>query len=166
MFRHPQNRIKTVGPLQVAGAGCRSPPQVGDAAAGQPTTNSTGCSPRWDIKPQGCKDKNRGSSSLGHWAKQAGAGRRKDPLLPGFSLTPQPLSEHWGIISPFNHKKQICACHQRAERMGTAAQTSMGHTHTEGEKAAEIQILQFLPFLFPVYTEHRRENTTRQFQSI
>lgn len=122
------------------------------------------------IKPQGCRDKHRGSSPLGHWAEQAGAGRRKDPLLPGCSLTPQPLSEHWGIISPFNHKKQICACHQRAVRMETAAQTSMGHTQTHthtqrGEKAAENQILQFLPFLFPVYTEHRRENATRQFQS-
>lgn len=52
--------------------------------------------------------------------------------------------------------------------METAAQTSMGHTHRKGGGggAAEIQILQFLPFLFPVYTEHRRENATRQFQSI
>lgn len=111
---------------------------------------------------------------------QGGAARLPAPLVPGPSrqgqaggekrcspdarLPPRPLSEHWGIISPFNHKKQICACHRRAVQMETAAQTSMGHT--QKKKAAEIQILQFLAFLFPVYTEHRRENATRQFQSI
>lgn len=73
---------------------------------------------------------------LGPWAKQAGAGRRGEALLiHTHTHTPQPLSKHWGIISPFNHKKQICACHQRAVRMKAAAQTSMGDTHTHrGEK--------------------------------
>lgn len=110
------------------------------------TTNGTGCFLHWDIKPQGCRDKHRGSSSLGHWAKQAGAGRRKDLLLPGCSLTPQPLSEHWGITFPFNHKKQIRACHQRME---TAAQTSMGHTHTQrGKKLQKSKSCNFFPFYF------------------
>lgn len=100
-----------------------------------------GSSPQmaWDasfagIKPQGCREEKPGCQlpwSLGQ------AGRREEALLPGHSLTrttPWPLSEHWGIISPFNHKKQICACHRRAVRMETAAQTSMGHTQTQRRK--------------------------------
>lgn len=115
------------------------------------TTNGKGCFLRWDVKPQGCRDEHRGSSSFGHWAKQAGAGRRKDPLSPECSLTSQPPSEHWGLIALFNHKKQIRACHQRAVGMETAAQTSMGHTHAHtegGKKLQKSKSCNFFPFYF------------------
>lgn len=117
-----------------------------------------GSSPQmaWDasfagIKPQGCREEKPGCQlpwSLGQ------AGRREEALLPGHSLTrttPWPLSEHWGIISPFNHKKQICACHRRAVRMETAAQTSMGHTQTQRRKKKKLQkskSCNFFPFYF------------------
>ena len=79
---------------------------------------------------------------------QAGGEKR---CSPGARSPPRPPSEHWGIISPFNHKKQICACHQRAVRMETAAQTSMGHTHThrgEKKKLQKSKSCNFFPFYF------------------
>lgn len=106
---------------------------------------------------------------LGPWAKQAGAGRRREALLIHTHTLPNP-SLNTGVLflllitrnRSVHAISGLCGWRQLLRlQWGT-------HTHTEEKrkKAAETQILQFLPFLFPVYMEHRRENATRQLQSI
>lgn len=138
MLRHPQNRIKSPTP----GGLCRSLLRAGGAHPGGQMLQRAGphqC--RGMLLPPGQKATGMqgaaaslapplvpgpGRQGEAGGEKCCSLGARSPPTHPS-----RPLSEHWGIISPFNHKKQICACHQRAARMETAAQTSMGHTRTE-----------------------------------
>lgn len=114
------------------------------------TTNGKGCFLRWDVKPQGCRDEHWGSSSFGHWAKQAGAGRRKDPLSPECSLTSQPpLNTGVLLLLLITRSRSV---HAISGLWGWRQLLRLQwdtHTHTEGgKKLQKSKSCNFFPFYF------------------